>query len=115
MLAPLIVDLLMGTLLLLLVGWATNAFRASMPDGPGDANPEALGGRNRMSRPRRPSITQHPDAKGTVRPVRQHRHSGRPRTSHEFDPEPAGTSTHSGPRPGWTGDEADFSTASPWS
>ena len=49
MLAPLIVDLLMGTLLLLLVGWATDAFRASMHDVQGDVNPEAPGGWNRIA------------------------------------------------------------------
>ena len=81
MLAPLIVDLLLGTLLLLLVGWATDAVRASMHDGPGDANPEAPGGWNRMNRPRRPSTARHPNAKGTARPVRRHRLSGRPRTA----------------------------------
>ena len=41
MLAPLIVDLLTGTLLMLLVGWATDAFRASMHDVPGYVNPES--------------------------------------------------------------------------
>jgi hypothetical protein len=115
MLAPLIVDLLMGKLLLLLVGWTTDASRASMYDRPGDANPEAPGGWNRMSRPGRPSAAQHPDAKGTARAVWWHRLSGRPRTSHRIDPEPAGTCTHSGLRPVWTGDEADHRTASPWS
>jgi hypothetical protein len=41
MLAPLIVDLLTGTLLLLLVGWATDAVRASMHDVPGNVDPES--------------------------------------------------------------------------
>jgi hypothetical protein len=73
MLAPLIVDLLMGTLLLLLVGWATDAFRASMHDVPGDVNPEAPGGLEPDKPPRRPSSAQHPDATGTARPVGRHR------------------------------------------
>jgi regulation of enolase protein 1 (concanavalin A-like superfamily) len=41
MLAPRIVDLLAGAWLLLLVAWATDAFRASMHDVPGDVNPES--------------------------------------------------------------------------
>jgi hypothetical protein len=44
MLAPLIVDLLIETLLLPRVEWAVDAFRTSMHDVPGDVNPEALGG-----------------------------------------------------------------------
>jgi hypothetical protein len=39
MLAPLIVDLLTGALLMLLLGWATDAFRAGMHDVPGYVDP----------------------------------------------------------------------------
>ena len=115
MLAPLIVDLLMGTLLLLLVGWAIDAFRASIHDVPGDVNPEAPGGWNRMSRLGRPSSAQQPDVTGTARPVGRHRLPGRPWTSYGFDPEPAGTCMHSGLRPARVANEADYSSASPWS
>jgi hypothetical protein len=113
MLAPLIVDLLMGTLLLLLVGWAIDTFRTSMHDVPGDVNPEAPEGWNRMSRPGRPFTAQRPDAKGTTRPVGRHRLPGRPRTSYGFDPEPAGTCMHSGLRPAWAANGADSRPVSP--
>jgi hypothetical protein len=107
--------LLMGTLLLLLIGWATDAFRASMHDVPHDVNLEAPGGWNRMSRLGRPSSAQHPYATWMACPVGRHRLPGRPTTSYGFDPEPRGTCMHSGLRPARVANEAEYGSASPWS
>jgi hypothetical protein len=115
MLAPLIFDSLMVALLLLLVGWASDAFRASMHHGSGDQSTEGPAERNRLSRLRQPQCAHDPDPTSMTRPVRRHQPSGRPRTSCGFDPRPAGTCTHSGLRTVWTGDEADSRAASRWS
>jgi hypothetical protein len=50
MLAPLILDSLMVALLFLLIGWASDAFRASMHGGPGGRTAEGFPGSLQSSR-----------------------------------------------------------------
>jgi hypothetical protein len=112
MLAPLIFDSLTVALLFLLLGWASDAFRASMHDGSGDRNTEGSSEGNRLSRSRPLRPAAGSDATWTTRPVRRHSFSGRPQTSRGFDPEPAGACRHSGLRTLWPGDQADLRSAS---
>jgi hypothetical protein len=113
MLAPLIFDSLTVALLFLLIGWASDAFRASMHDGPGDPNTERTWNENRLSPPRQPRPAADPDATWTTRPARQNLlPERRPRTSRGFQPEPAGTGAYSGLRSLWTGEETNRRAAS---
>jgi hypothetical protein len=77
MLAPLIFDMLFASLLLLLVGWASDALRASTHASPGYVHSEGPPARNRMSRPRQSLPHDGRDATRTARPVWRHQPSGR--------------------------------------
>jgi hypothetical protein len=76
MLAPLISELLIVSLLFLLVGWASDALRASMHDSQGYLDSEGTTASKRMSRPRQ--LRPHDDhvATWTSRPVGRHQHPG---------------------------------------
>ena len=114
MLAPLIVDLLMGTLLLLLVGWAIDAFR------------EACTMCQVMLIPRHPGVGTGWAAWGDRPPPSTQTRQGRLAPSGNIDsPGDPGHPTGLIPnRPsrevlttqaGGVANEADYSSASPWS
>ena len=67
MLAPFISHLLIASLVLLLAGWASNAFGASTHDDPSGLDSEWPRGWNQMSGPRKPRRVDDPNATWTVR------------------------------------------------
>src|SRR5262249_1271853 len=77
MLAPLIIDLLIASLLFLLAGWVSDALRASAHDGQSCLDSERPTGRTPMSRPRRPRPCDDGDGTWGARPVRRRQPPGR--------------------------------------
>jgi hypothetical protein len=77
MLAPFVFNLLIGSLLLLLAGWASDTIRAGMQGGQTQLNPELAGSWSQMSRPRTRRVYDDPDATWTAPPVRRHQAPGR--------------------------------------
>ncbi len=67
MLAPFLVDLLIGCLLLLLAGWASDEIRA----GRRELDSGKPTGWNQAGRPRQPWPFDDPNATWTARPVRR--------------------------------------------
>jgi hypothetical protein len=61
MLAPMIFELLIVSMLFLLVGWATDAVRASWHGSPSYLNSEGTIGWQQMSRPRNPLRHDNPE------------------------------------------------------
>lgn len=72
MLAPLIIDSLIASLLLLLVGGISDILRASTHDGPNYLNSAGPIGWDQMLRPRKPLPHDDPDATWRARPVWRH-------------------------------------------
>ena len=79
MLAPLIIDLLIASLLFLLVGWISDILHASTHERPNYLDSEGTIGWDQMSRPRKPLPYDDPDATWRARPVRRHQPLGRSR------------------------------------
>jgi hypothetical protein len=77
MLAPLIFDMLIASLLIVLVGWASDALRACTHGGQSYLAFEGSTARNRASRPRRPLPHNDHDAARTARHLRRHQPPGR--------------------------------------
>jgi hypothetical protein len=70
MLAPMIVDVLIVSLLLLALGWVGDVLRARSLNGRRSLNCEGTVGCNLMSHPRTPLLLDHPDATQAARQVR---------------------------------------------
>jgi hypothetical protein len=73
MLASLIIELLITSLLFLLIGWISDIFRASRHEHPNYHSSEGTAGWNQMSRPRKPLLHDDPDAMWRPRLVRRNR------------------------------------------
>ncbi|HKI18928.1 MAG TPA: hypothetical protein VKA15_13665 [Isosphaeraceae bacterium] len=73
MLAPLIIELLIVSLLFLLIGWFSDILHASTHDGPSYLNAQGTIGWNQIGRPRKPLPSDNPDATRRARPGWRHR------------------------------------------
>jgi hypothetical protein len=72
MLAPLIFDMLFASLVLLLFGWASDAFRASTHAGHSYLHSNGPSARDRMTRPRQALPHDGREATRTAEPVWRH-------------------------------------------
>jgi hypothetical protein len=70
MLAPMIFNVLVFSLLLLALGWVSDVLRARSHNGRRSLNCEGTIGCNLMSHPRTSLLLDHPDATQTARRVR---------------------------------------------
>jgi hypothetical protein len=77
MLASLVIDLLIASLLFLLFGWIGDVLQASTSDGRICLDFDGPTTWNRINRPRRPLPYDDPGATGRPRPVRRHQLPGR--------------------------------------
>jgi len=77
MLAPLIIESLLASLLLLFVGWIIDLVHASTHGGPSSLNLERAIGWHPISRSAKPLPSEEPDARWRARPVGRHRPLGR--------------------------------------
>jgi hypothetical protein len=80
MLAPLIVELLIASLLFLLVGWISDILHASTHDDLSCLNSAGTIGWDQMRRLRKPLPYDNPDATWRARPVGRHRPPERPQS-----------------------------------